>query len=104
MTYWAAGQRVTGEALEDFIQRGVENVTFASAASHTRTITFPEPFSAPPIVHTNIAAAPGTIARWNSRAITVTATDFVLFVFKGDNADANVAWTDIPVHWIAVAA
>jgi len=89
--------------MEDFVQRGVELVTFASATSHTLAVNFPAPFDNPPVVCVNIASGAGTIARWMARAISVTTSGFTLFLFVGDSGAPAAAWTDIPVHWVAVA-
>ena len=102
MTYWAAGQRLTGARLEQFIQRGIELVSFTSLDSYTKSIVFPVPFDVAPIMAANIAVAPASTARWDVRAIDVTTTQFTLFAFA-NSSGATVTWSNVAVHWIAVA-
>ena len=104
MTYFTAGQRLTGELLENFIQRGEVLVSFTSQTSHTQDVVFPVPFAAAPIMAVNIASGAGATARWGARAIGVTATQFTLFLFVGDAGASAATWSGIEVQWIAVAA
>jgi hypothetical protein len=69
----------------------------------TKPVVFNVPFLSPPSVSTNIDNQAGTFARWYSRAVSVTANGFTMFVAKGDAADANVV-VNFPVSWIAANA
>lgn len=102
MTYFAAGQRLTGARLEQFVQRGIELVSFTSLESYTKAILFPAPFAVAPVMAANIAVAPSPTARWDVRAIDVTTTGFTLFVFANASG-ATATWSNVAVHWIAVA-
>lgn len=84
-------------------QTGGFDATFAAAASRLVGVSFPTPYPAGvvPTVITNIASAPGTTARWDSRAINITNTGFQVFLFKGDLADPDTAWSNVPVQWLA---
>lgn len=77
-----------------------ESVTFASAVSHLRSITFATAFSAVPRVFTNINNGSGPAAQWKSRAINITTTSFDLFLFH----DSASAWSGIEVQWAAFAS
>jgi hypothetical protein len=85
-------------------QIGSVNVSFTSQTSRTQTINFPTAFSTTPVVTTNIALGGGETTRWASRAITVTASSFVLFLFHTDANDAADTWASVLVQWQAVAA
>lgn len=85
------------------MQVGSELVSFTSLTSTTIPITFATPFSGQPRMFTNIASGSGSTQRWDSRAINVTSSGFTLFLFQGDGSDPAQTWTNIPVHWMAVA-
>lgn len=85
------------------IQSGTVLVSFTALAQTTLAVPFPFPFASVPQVMTNIASGAGETARWGSRAISVNASQFTLFVFDGDNPTATETWADVPVQWIATA-
>lgn len=79
------------------IQAGQVSLSFGPATSFTQLVTFATPYATAPNVMTNIASGAGSTAGWGSRAITVNATDFTLFVFG-----ASSTWVGIPVQWNAI--
>ncbi|HSJ75324.1 MAG TPA: hypothetical protein VK899_03955 [Gemmatimonadales bacterium] len=83
-------------------ESGSETLTFASATSSTRAVTFNRKFLAAPKVFTNLPSASGEVTGWHSRARSITTSGFVLVVFK-DAALAANAWTAREVQWHAVA-
>lgn len=85
-------------------QQGVASVSFASQNSFTMMVTFPTSFTSVPVVTTNIGSGDGSTARWGSRAISVTASNFTLFVYRGDGDDPVQTWSGVPVQWIAAAS
>lgn len=82
------------------VQAGQLNVSFTSLDSYTTTITFPTAFPAAPAVMTNIASSAGPVARWCSRAYSISSTGFTLMVFHP--AAASQTWSSVPVQWTAV--
>lgn len=101
MTYWLAGQRITADRLEQYIQRGTETLTFTTDDAVTQAVVFPTAFADTPLVFTNIHSGAGSTARWGSRAINITTSGFNIFVFSPDGGTAS--WTGVDVQWIAVA-
>ena len=85
-------------------QIGSASVSFTSQTSWTQTVVFPTAFPSTPIVTVNIASGAGPTSRWGARATSVTASQFVLFLFHTDAADAADTWSSVPVHWHATAA
>lgn len=83
------------------IEQAVTLVSFTNQSSHTRTITFSTPFSAPPVVSIGIASGAGPTARWDVRAINVTTAGFTLFTYYGDLPLTTATWASIPVQWRA---
>lgn len=102
MTYWNAGKTIDGPNMENFIQRGIELVSFTSLESYTKDIVFASPFAVAPIMAANLAVAPSSTARWDVRAINVTTTGFTLFAYS-NAAGSSATWSNVAVHWIAVA-
>lgn len=92
----------TWEPIAALVQSGNTSVSFTSQTSYTATITFPVAFPATPRVSVNINSLGGSTARWGSRAGTVTATNFTLFVFAGD-ASSPATWSSVDVQWIATS-
>lgn len=80
-------------------RQGTNNVTVtASEAVKTVTVTFPQPFTAPPRVAPTVR---GTSV-WFAYVNSVSATQVVIGIRKFDGTGLGVAAT-IPVDWIAVA-
>lgn len=104
MTYWAAGMIISADRLEQYEQTGEELVSFTSKTSFSVPVVFPIPFASPPKVSSNIAAAPGTSARWTSRVIGITAEGCTIFLESGASSAAAVDWSDVPVQWVATAS
>lgn len=91
----------TWEPLAALVQSGTLNISFSSLDQYSGTsVTFPVAFPATPRVTINIMSGAGSTARWNGRAINVTATGFTPFVYSGADG-ANSTWSSIPVDWIA---
>lgn len=86
--------------LTNWTRRGTIAITFASAVSATAVVNFGFTFPATPTVVTNIDSGAGATARWESRAISITTTGFTMFVYQSQAI--AVAWTDIPVSYIAL--
>ncbi|MEU8264909.1 hypothetical protein AB0C02_30385 [Micromonospora sp. NPDC048999] len=84
------------------VQIGREQVTFAAATFHSRTITFPRTFAAAPtIVIPVINSGASEADRWIARVFSVTATNFGLSLAESTNASR--AWTAArAVDWIAI--
>jgi hypothetical protein len=84
------------------MQTGVESVTFAASAFHSRTITFPRAFAAvPSIVIPMIDSASAETDRWIVRTFNVAATSFGLSLVESTNTAR--AWTaGRSVRWLAV--
>lgn len=82
------------------MQQAERSVTFTTRNSFNLAITFTANlFTSAPNVHTNIATGSGVAAGWISRATSVTASGFNLYLAKvtaGENA-----WSNIPVQWTA---
>lgn len=100
-TQWAAGMRVTADRLrKNGVQSGGVTVSFTARAAWTVNITFPVPFTSPPVMSANIASGAGSTARWGARAINITPEGFQLFLFAGTSG-ATATWDNIGVSWIA---
>jgi hypothetical protein len=83
-------------------QSGIRLTTFASATSNiSPIITFATPFASPPAMTTSINSAPGTIAGWYSRPISVTTTGFQILVQSGDTPLTAAAFSSVPISWTA---
>lgn len=91
-------------AVAPVTQIGTATVSFTSQTSWTQTVSFPAAFPTTPIVMVNIASAPGSALRWAARAISVTPSQFSLYLFHTDAADAADTWASVPVQWNAVAS
>jgi hypothetical protein len=90
-----------GITSKEIVQTGTESISFVTQSAFTKAVAFPNAFTAVPVVMVNIATNDASTARWDARAVGITATGFTLSVFKGDNADAAATWTNIPVQWMA---
>lgn len=85
-------------------QTGEESISFGTptaVASYTTAVVFPFAFATKPSVSVNIGSGASATARWQARAISISTTGFTLFLFKGDNADPNATWSNVPVNWTA---
>lgn len=102
-TLWQPGMLLTPDRLlatDD--QDGIALVSFTTQTSWTQAVVFPEAYPAVPSgVTTEIQSGAGPTARWDSRAITITATGFTLFAFITDLANSAVTWSNVPVFWRA---
>lgn len=75
------------------LQAGQISMTVAAAASATQVVTFPQPFAVAPAIATNITSGAAATANWGSRAITVSATGFTMFIFGPVNSfTTTVQW------------
>lgn len=83
------------------IQRGTVLASNAAATSFSVAVTFPQPFSAVPSVTTDINSGSGSLRYWQSRANSVTAAGFSLFLLTTDAAAGAIDWSSVPVSWIA---
>ncbi len=85
-------------------ERGTALMTFAAAAVSTQVVLFSNPFpvGVTPNVFCNIESSVAAVARWTVQAYNISNTGFTILAQKGAAADANQAWTNIPVGWMAV--
>lgn len=90
--------------LTNWIRTGTELVSFTSQSSFTVVVPFGFTFPSPPAMSTEIVSGSGTTARWGSRAINITTSQFTLFVFGNNDGGTTdtTTWDDIPVSWIAI--
>lgn len=101
MTTWQTGMRMTPARLNDEVFR-TELISFTALTQTTVPVNFGFTFTGTlPQVFTEITSGANVTARWGSRAISVTATGFVLFLFATDAANAAVTWASVPVIWRA---
>jgi len=101
MTTWQTGMRQTPARLNDVVYR-TELISFTSLTSFTVAINFGVTITGTlPQVFTEISSGANVTARWDSRAIGVTATGFSLFLFITDAANPAVTWASVPVIWRA---
>lgn len=101
MTHWQSGMLITPARLGEQ-ESGQVEVSFTDLTTHTQTVTFAASFAAPPHVSTQIVSGSGTTSRWESRPISISATQFTLFLYRGDGSASPSTWSDVPVQWIAV--
>jgi hypothetical protein len=102
-TLWQPGMLLTADhLLASDVQKALVLVSFTSQTSWTQTVNFPEAYPAVPTgVHTEILSGAGPTARWDTRAIGITATGFTLFCYITDLANSAVTWSNVPVYWEA---
>lgn len=93
----ANGTSITN--LQNWSRRGTVLFTFTAQSAATAVVNFGFVFPGTPTVMTNIDSGVGAAARWISRAITISATEFTLFVHAADATTDT--WSDIPVSWFA---
>lgn len=102
MTF-TAGQRLTAAMLEalrvEALTSGIESVTFATATSHIRTVTFGVtlPFT-PAYVDAIVSSGSGTTTGWVIRTDSYSTTGFRLLL-----SGPSAAWSSVDVRWHAVA-
>lgn len=85
-------------AIEERRQFGTEIISFASAASHVQTITFPVAMAEAPKIVTAVISSPAADAGlWSVRTDTYTTTSFRLIL----NRSTAAVWTNVPVNWEA---
>lgn len=100
MTHWKSGMRLTPARLGEE-ETGVVLVSFTSQTSHSQTVSFAEPFSAPPTVICEIVSGAGVTGRFEARATNITTTNFLLFILLTDIAEGADTWASQPVNWYA---
>ncbi len=88
-------------------QTGVEFMDSGgvAVAALSQAVVFTIPFGfVPPSVVPNVDNGAGLYARWDARAINITANGFTMFMFKGAAADPNAILVNVQVNWIAATA
>lgn len=101
---WLAVGRTAGTSVTPVMQTGTVNISFTNLDTYSgTTVTFPVAFAASPKVFLNIDSGAGATARWQARAISTTATNFVPFVFSS-TAGATATWSAVAVNWLAVSS
>lgn len=90
---------------EGRFQSGTVLFSFTSQNSDTIIVPFPSAYSSTPVVMANIDIGAGETARWMPRAISISTTQFTLFVFgTDDNGAETQTWSNVPVSWLAFGA
>lgn len=93
----------TWEPVAALVQSGTVSLSFSNLDQYSGTnVTFPTAFPATPRVSININSGVGATARWNGRAINVSATGFTPFVYSRDDG-ANSTWSGVEIQWIATS-
>ncbi|MEU0990575.1 H-type lectin domain-containing protein [Streptomyces sp. NPDC005953] len=82
-------------------ESGTAYFNFTGVRAHTMAITFGTPFPTAPRVYTNINSGHAAAEMWSSRAHSVTATGFQLYVY---NPSGTWSWSNMPIYWSAFAA
>lgn len=85
--------------LENWTRRGTVLMNFTALSASTVVVNFGFTFPGVPTVVPNIDTGIGVTSRWEARAISITTTNFTMFVYQS-NAVTNT-WVDVPVSWIA---
>ena len=99
---WMAFGKGDGTGIAPDRQVGAVNISFTTLDSYSgTTVTFPRAFAVTPKVFVNIDSGGAATARWQTRAINVTTTQFVPFCFAS-TAGATATWSAVPVNWLAV--
>lgn len=99
---WLAIGKTAGTGVAPDRQVGAVNLSFTTLDSYSgTTVTFPTAFAVTPKVFVNIDSGGAATARWQARAINVTTSQFVPFVFAS-TAGNNATWSAVPVNWLAV--
>ncbi|MEU0102234.1 hypothetical protein [Streptomyces sp. NPDC006267] len=101
-TLWRPGMTITDARLnaKDY-QAGQLLVSFTNLSSYTQVVQFPEPFPIAPIMSCEIASGAGPTGRFEARPISVSPTEWTLFVLLSDSAQGPATWSGIAVHWSA---
>jgi len=86
--------------LTNWTRRGSTTMSFTTLSSFTAVVNFGFTFPSTPTVMTNIDSGTGAAARWISRAITITTTNFTMFVHSADATTDT--WVDVPLSYIAL--
>lgn len=81
------------------LQSGTARLSWTAASAVTTNVTFPVPFPTIPRVTTNLASGNGEVARWSTRAYSITTTGFVAYMAAP--AATNSTGTNVPLQWIA---
>jgi hypothetical protein len=79
------------------------NISFASAASNTQTVTFPTAFPVgitPKFISCNINTSSGTVSKWMCRAYGQSNTGFTLWSQSGDGT--SQVWSNVPVQFMVI--
>ncbi|WP_109000760.1 H-type lectin domain-containing protein [Streptomyces rishiriensis] len=99
---WLAEGRTAATGVGPVMQNGAAAISFTSLDTYSgTTVTFPVAFTAVPRVFVNIDSGGASTARWQARAINVTTTGFVPFVFSS-TAGATATWSAVNVNWFAI--
>lgn len=98
---WIAHGRLSGTGISRALQSGTLNMSWTAQSAPTQAVTFPVEFGAIPRVMVNINSGDGAVARWGSRAISISTTGFTAFLFAPTATNSTAS--NIPVQWIAVA-
>lgn len=81
-----------------------ENAAFTTSWSVldavTISVTFTHAFTIAPQVETNISSGAAAVARWGSRATSITTTGFTFFLFAAVGG-STTSGTNIPLSWVA---
>ena len=99
---WMALGKGDGTGVAPDRQVGAVNLSFTTLDSYSgTTVVFPKAFAVTPKVFVNIDSGGAATARWQARAINVTTSQFVPFVFAS-TAGNNATWSAVPVNWVAI--
>lgn len=99
---WLAEGRPAATGVGPVMQNGAVAISFTSLDTYSgTTVTFPVAFTATPRVFVNIDSGGASTARWQARAINVTTTSFVPFVFSSTSG-ATATWSAVNVNWFAI--
>ncbi|WP_079134384.1 H-type lectin domain-containing protein [Streptomyces sp. EN16] len=84
-------------------QSGTVNLSFTNLDQYSgTTVTFPSAFAVAPRVFLNIHSGAASTARWSTRAIDITTTNFKPFVYAAVGGN-NATWAGIEIQWHAIA-
>lgn len=86
--------------LTNWTRTGTRNVSFTALDSTTVVQTFGFTFPAAPVVMLNINDGSASTARWDWKCISITTTQFTMFLFS-NAAGSTSTWSAVPVQWQA---
>lgn len=86
--------------LTNWTRVGTRSTSFTTQEAFTATVTFGFTFPAVPFVGININDGSASTSRWDWKAISITTTQFTLFVYSNASG-ATSTWSAIPVQWFA---